>query len=171
MAQIPVVLRHRKLYKARLNPQPKDYKSLYRFSDENVTWVSEHFLGVNLENRGGALTTKQKMQVFLRYMADPGYQSGIAQEMNIHQTTVCKTVDQVANAIIQKSNVWIKFPSSPEQIVEAKNEWQTRFQFPTCIGVVDCTHIKILKPKEHGDEYINRKQFASLNVQCTCNAK
>lgn len=48
--------------------------------------------------------------------------------------------------------------------------WQTKFNFPSAIGAVDCTHIGIKKPHIHGDEYVNRKNFCSYNVQATCNA-
>ena len=43
--------------------------------------------------------------------------------------------------------------------------------FLTAIGAIDCTHIGILKPKLHGDEYINRKGKSTLNIQATCDAK
>ncbi|CAH2001530.1 unnamed protein product [Acanthoscelides obtectus] len=36
------------------------------------------------------------------------------------------------------------------------------------IGVIDDTHIGILKPNRQGDEYINRKGKPPLNVQATC---
>jgi hypothetical protein len=32
-------------------------------------------------------------------------------------------------------------------------------------------HVRILKPSTHGNDYVNRKAIASLNVQATCNAK
>lgn len=41
---------------------------------------------------------------------------------------------------------------------------------PTCIGTLDCTHVRIPKPSVQGDEYINRKGFPSINVQCTVDA-
>ncbi|CAH1995415.1 unnamed protein product [Acanthoscelides obtectus] len=52
--------------------------------------------------------------------------------------------------------------------MEAKRIWPSMYTFPTAIGVIDCTHIGILKPNRHGDEYINRKGKPILNVQATC---
>nr|CAI5866044.1 unnamed protein product [Callosobruchus analis] len=43
--------------------------------------------------------------------------------------------------------------------------------FPAAIGVLDCTHVRISKPIQFGDKYINRKGFASINVQATCNTQ
>ncbi|CAH1985113.1 unnamed protein product [Acanthoscelides obtectus] len=55
--------------------------------------------------------------------------------------------------------------------MEAKRIWQSMYKFPTAIGVIDCTRIGILKPNQHGDEYINRKEEPTLNVQATCDAR
>jgi len=39
--------------------------------------------------------------------------------------------------------------------------------FPNCVGVVDGTHIRILSPSMAVErEYINRKNYHSINVQC-----
>lgn len=172
MAQVILNIRREKVYKVRKEPETRDYKSLYRFQEQNVIWMSNHFLGENEERRGGALTSKTRMQIFLRYMADPGFQSGIGEEMNIHQSTVSKTIKYVSEKIIQKASLWIQFPSSPQKIRNAKQLWQDRFRFPTAIGALDCTHVRIQKPgPPHGDEYINRKGFPSINVQATCNAR
>ncbi|CAH1966595.1 unnamed protein product [Acanthoscelides obtectus] len=42
---------------------------------------------------------------------------------------------------------------------------------PHVIGAIDCTHVKIIKPYVHGDEYINRKGVSTINVQATCNSR
>ncbi|CAH1993118.1 unnamed protein product [Acanthoscelides obtectus] len=54
--------------------------------------------------------------------------------------------------------------------MKAKELWASRFRFPTAIGALDCSHVKIEKPNLHGEEYINRKGEVTLNVQATCNA-
>lgn len=66
-------VRARKSYKIRReNPPEVDFIKLYRFTPENVEWLSEHFLGVNNETRGGALDSFTIMKIFLRYISDPG---------------------------------------------------------------------------------------------------
>ena len=46
--------------------------------------MSEYFLGENTETKGGALSNKQRMEVFLRHVGDPGFQTGVGEDMGIH---------------------------------------------------------------------------------------
>jgi hypothetical protein len=170
MAEL-VNVREVKYYKARGSPQTRDFKMLFRFEENSVQWLSNYFLGQVMESRGGALTSEQKMKVCLRYLANPGYQSGIGEELGVSQSTVSQTVSAVVGKIVEKADLWIKFPTTPDEIVQAKESWQSKYLFPTAIGVIDCTHIGVLKPRLHGDEYINRKNKPTLNVQGTCDSK
>jgi AAA+ ATPase superfamily predicted ATPase len=165
--------RNVKRYKIRHEPLNTDFKTLYRFDRDNVHALAVYFLGRDhVETRGGALSAEQKMRIFLRYVSDPGFQAGIGEEIGVHQSTVSKTISEVMIRILENSNEWVKFPSTNDSIKEAKQQWQERYHFPATIGALDCTHVRILKPSIHGDEYVNRKTFASLNVQlATCNAK
>jgi hypothetical protein len=147
---------------------------LYRFEDENVLWLAEHFLLDTGETRGGCLSVKQQMEVFLRHVGDPGFQSGVAEDKGIHQSTVCKTFSKVLKQIVAKANLWIKFPSTLADIRISQQLWQENFEMPGAIGALDCTHVKIWKPggrRAYGDEYINRKGVASINVQASCDAQ
>nr|CAI5826359.1 unnamed protein product [Callosobruchus analis] len=72
---------------------------------------------------------------------------------------------------LQKAHLWIKFPSTNEEICEAQHLWQQVYTFPAAIGLLDCTHVRISKPAQFGDEYINRKGFANIKVQATCVAQ
>lgn len=104
-------------------------------------------------------------------MADPGFQVGVAEEIGVDQSTVSRTIKEVATKIVDKRAEWISFPSNVREIEIAKQSWQERFSFPCAIGVVDCTHVEIEKPRQHGDEYVNRKGRYTLNVQATCNGQ
>lgn len=50
------------------------------------------------------------------------------------------------NKITEKARLWIKLPSTSAKMKEAQQAWQEKFNFPIAIGVIDCTHIHILKP-------------------------
>ncbi|CAH1993119.1 unnamed protein product [Acanthoscelides obtectus] len=73
-------LRNMKYYKPRRTPRTSDFKSMFRFEEENVKWLAQNFLGESVERRGGAISALHRMKVCLRYLANPGFQSGIGEE-------------------------------------------------------------------------------------------
>ncbi|CAH1958282.1 unnamed protein product [Acanthoscelides obtectus] len=170
MGEFMPIYQPTKVFQDRRESREVDYRALYRFSKVNVEWISNHFLGEIEEYRGGASSNIERMRVLLRYVGDPGFQIGIGEDIGVHQSTVSRIVTNVTTRIVQKSNIWIRFPTSSEDLHNAKNKWQEKFNFPSAIGAIDCTHIPILKPFIHADEYVNRKIFASINVQATCNS-
>ena len=89
-------LRKEKTYKLRRETAKDDFKKLYRFDEENVGCIAEHFLGTSHETRGGALKSIQRMKIFLRSVSDPGFQVGVAQDLGCDQSTISKTVNDVS---------------------------------------------------------------------------
>ncbi|KAJ8926704.1 hypothetical protein NQ314_020920 [Rhamnusium bicolor] len=144
-------------------------KQLLRIENDSIDFLASQFLPENIETRGGALSSRQKMEILLRYFGDPGFQSGVAEDMGVHRSTVTKTVNYVMDCITARADEWIHFPATPVEMNEAKILWRRSFQMPTVIGALDCTHVEINKPILHGDEYINRKGYDTINVQATCN--
>lgn len=139
----------------------------FRFSEENVEWMAEHFLGEAVETRGGAMSPKQQMDTLLYTLGDPDFQSGVAAVTGFLQTTVSKNISRVVEKITEKTNTWIKFPHTNNDIDNAVLEWTNNKTVPHAFGSVDCTHIRIKKPTLNGDEYSNRKGYPSINIQAT----
>ena len=159
-------------YKTRRDPRDNDFLTQYRFTRETMVWMSDYFLGEDGERRGGAVTNFQKMRIFCRYMADPGFQSGVAEDIGVDQSTVSRHIVTVMDAILCKKEEWIHFPTSEQEIQNAKHLWLESKMFPSTVGAIDCTHVPIEKPAGvFGDEFVNRKGYASINVQATCNGK
>ena len=146
---------------------------LYRFNKVNVQWLADHFIGAATETRGGVLSPLLRMETTLRYLANPGFQSGVAREMGIDKSSVSKIVYETVQFIVGKGDEWIKFPNTFDKISKAKNDWQNLRGFPCTIGAIDCTHIRVEKPPSiFSDEYVNHKgYYYSMNVQATVNAK
>lgn len=107
MAEV-VDVRDQKYYKPRRNPPDRDVKVLFRFEPANVEWIANYFLGQAVESRGGVLSSDHKMKICLRYLAIPGYQSGIAEELGVSQGTVSITV----SAVVEKIVASISFPNT-----------------------------------------------------------
>ena len=42
-------------------------------------------------------------------------------------------------------------------------------EFPHVAGAIDCTHVPILAPRVHSEQYINRDGTFSLNIQAVVN--
>lgn len=77
---------------------------------------------------------------------------------------------EVGQKIAERADHWIAFPSTDHELQGKMNSWRQMNGFPYALGAIDCTHVRILKPSLHGDEYINRKRFPSFNVQAVCDA-
>ncbi len=94
---MPIIttFREKKYYKQRLETVPSDFKALYRFEEHNVDWLTNYFLEDSTETRGGAVSPKHQLMIFLRYVSDPGFQVGVGEDVGCDQTTVSKTVNKV----------------------------------------------------------------------------
>ena len=132
--------------------------------------MAKHFLKEHYENSGGALSNKQTMEIFLRYIGDTGFQLGFGKDIGIHQCTVSRAFSSVVEQIVKKASIYIQFPTKSDDRQRAKDSWQEEFEFLCATGALDCTYIQILKPGIHGDEYIFRKGVPTLNVQAAFNA-
>ncbi|CAH1988821.1 unnamed protein product [Acanthoscelides obtectus] len=170
MAEFMPIYQPTKVFKDRRESREVDYRAVYRFSKVKISKLNAYFLGETEEYRDGTLSNIERMRVFLRYVSDQGFQIGIGEDIGVHQSTVSRTVTNVITRIVQNSNIWIRFPTSCEDLHNAKNKWQEKFNFPSAIGAIGCTHIPILKPFIHADEDVNRKNFDSINEQATCNS-
>lgn len=82
-----------------------------------------------------------------------------------------RSIHQVTAAIDTfLANEAIVFPQTRRELNAKKAAFMNRFNFPGVVGVVDGTHIAILKPNEEEHNFINRKGFHSLNVQIICDS-
>ena len=63
-----------------------------------------YFLHDSGERRGGALTTVEKMERALRYLADPSYQTSVTQIMIVSQSTVLCNICTTLASIVSKGD-------------------------------------------------------------------
>lgn len=65
----------------------------------------------------------------------------------------------------------IKNPSTQEELQGISHLVYNVSRFSTCIGALDCTHVKIISPDRNNAEIVrNPKGFFSYNVLAVCDA-
>ncbi|KAH9635880.1 hypothetical protein HF086_002440 [Spodoptera exigua] len=80
---------------------------------------------------------------------------------NLAKSRVCAT-----HSLAMMSRRFIKMPSSLDAQQQTMRKFRSIANFPTVIGAIDCTHIRVKKINADGGQlYINRKGFSSINVQ------
>ena len=73
--------------------------------------------------------------------------------------------------IIRRKDVFIKFPVDEEDVTLAIRRMKSIAGLPNVIGAIDGSHVQIKAPKTCHEDYFNRKQNYSINLQGTVDGK
>ena len=112
------------------------------------------------------ISVQKKVAVTLYYLSDGGRLRKTANAFGLAVSTVSVIIKTVTHVIsTHLASIYIKLPTSEQEVQASAANFFKRFGFPQCLGAVDGTHIPILKPNENPTAYINRKGYHSLNVQ------
>ncbi|CAK1597402.1 unnamed protein product [Parnassius mnemosyne] len=124
----------------------------------------------HLDNRGLPISPKLQLLIALRFYATGCFQMVCGDLTGISQSTVCLIINNVSRQLSNLLPRYIHFPRSMN-VVKRKFEELGRSNiqhgFNNIIGTIDCTHIKINRPRgiSHSEIYRNRKGYFSINVQ------
>ncbi|KAK3871987.1 hypothetical protein Pcinc_014581 [Petrolisthes cinctipes] len=123
-------------------------------------------------NRSNAISAEMKVLTTLRYLATGKMQLCNGDDMGIAQPTVSKVISQTLNALATPAFIsrYIQFPTQENDIRQTQATFREIANFPGVVGAIDGTHIRIVAPKEYEAEYINRKNYHSINVQVVFDA-
>ncbi|XP_046976395.1 putative nuclease HARBI1 [Vanessa cardui] len=164
-----------KVYRPRGNPfslDDEEFRKRYRFSKETATFII-NLVREDLKLSAKGCGTSPELQVLtaIRCWGRREIQEDAGDLHGLSQATTSRICNRVARALAKHSSEYIKMPTSLAEEQRLMMECRQIRNFPSVIGCIDCTHIKI---KKHGGDlaqyYVNRKGFYSLNVQVTCDA-
>lgn len=118
-----------------------------------------------------AIKVEAMLLCALGFYATGSYQRCVGEEYNfgMAQSTIHKYIHIVTNVLNDHLvPTKIIFPLTEQSRDNIKMEFSRKWGFPGIIGVVDGTHISILKPNVEEYNFINRKGFHSINAQIIC---
>ncbi|KAJ8866848.1 hypothetical protein PR048_032709 [Dryococelus australis] len=104
--------RRRKRHSERREASVDTCKQLMRFETDSIVLLSTAFLPESDETRGKALTPRNRMEILLRYVADPGFQSSVTEDFGVERTTLSNSYNTVIDHILDRAHNWIRFPNS-----------------------------------------------------------
>ena len=113
--------------------------------------------------RGLPLTPMQQVLIALRFYATGTFQRVIGDLFGVSVFAAWTVIHKVSRAIAKPKRHFLSFP---QNLADIKRKFYDVGHFPGVIGIIDCTHVRILFPnKENAMAFVNRKQFYSINVQ------
>lgn len=144
----------------------------FRLSRELVNDISQRFESSRYfhSNSGqyGQISALHEVLIYLWYI---GHQTAsyrdVADRFNITISSVNRVVCRLTAFLSNLSPEIIKWPTDAEKHI-SEEHFRTN-GFPNIIGAIDGCHIKIDKPGNDPDSYINRKGYYSIHMQAVCN--
>lgn len=117
------------------------------------------------------MSVEEQLLITLRYFATGSTLQAVGDFHGIHKSTTSKIIKKVSVAIARLARHRIKMPNTLDEKNQVVRQFYQISRFPSCLGAVDCTHIKIQSPGGGEAEiYRNRKNYFSINCQAICDA-
>jgi hypothetical protein len=134
-----------------------ELRARYRFGRNAINYITNllHEDLVRDTQRGHALEPQQQVLIALRFFASGSFLQVVGDSLGLDKSTVSRT-SRTSSAIFKQRDR------------ENKKQLFLQAGFPSVIGCVDCTHIRIQAPHHNENNYVNRKRYHSINVQGIC---
>lgn len=122
----------------------------------------------SVTQRGQPIPVCLQVLITLRFLACGTFHRETGDLCGVSEPTVCKVIHRVCRAICELKAHYINFPDARTQ-ANYKVLFYEYGNFPGVIGCIDGTHIPIKRPSTpDAEEYRNRKNWFSINVQGVC---
>ncbi|XP_050503384.1 putative nuclease HARBI1 isoform X2 [Diabrotica virgifera virgifera] len=127
---------------------------------------------LQVRQRTSGLDIKTKLLVTLLFYGQGSYQAVTGSNFfcGMSQSSVCRCIEEVTNALNRPEFIsrWISFPRNIEELSQRRARFFQSTGIPGGIGIIDCTHVALVRPIQEEHIFVNRKNYHSLNVQLVC---
>ena len=150
----------------------EEIRNRYRFRRDSIALICD-LVRQDLQRptrRNHALSVETQVLASLRFLASGCFYQVDADILGIDKSTVCRVLERFCRALLAKKNDFVKFPFTDAEKDENNEKFYKMGGFPSCILAVDGFHVRICTPYEDEDDFVNRKNFHSINVQALTDA-
>ncbi|KAJ8913965.1 hypothetical protein NQ315_008956 [Exocentrus adspersus] len=118
-----------------------------------------------------AISSRERLSSTLRFLATGRNYEDLKFSNRISAQALGKIIPETSKAIFDVlQNEYCKFPESQEEWENIGLDFDIRWQFPNCLGVVNGKHIRMIPPPVSGSYYINYKHFHSIVLMGIANS-
>ena len=135
-----------------------------------LSWVAPSIMKSSL--RRSVASPAERLCVTLRYLSTGDAQITLAACYRISPAVVGRVIKETTEAIWNnlKERKFIDPPTHPGSWLEIANEFDSKWNFPHCLGAIDGKHVVIQAPPRCGSLYFNYKKTHSIVLLAVCNA-
>nr|XP_033946564.1 protein ANTAGONIST OF LIKE HETEROCHROMATIN PROTEIN 1-like [Pseudochaenichthys georgianus] len=146
----------------------------FRMSKQSFQYLCSRLgatLGRSDTNFRECVPVCKKIAIALWKLATNSEYRTISHLFGVGRSTVCCCVHEFCSSVVTLLlPEFMPWPNS-EKLKEMALFFERRWGVPQCVGAVDGSHIPILRPEEHHNEYFNRKGWHSLVLQGVVDGK
>lgn len=155
----------------------KTFESHFRISRKTVEMLlgrldSSHVIPIH-DYGVKKISSEKSVLLTLWYLSNNETFRQISDRFCVSLSSAHCVLTRVLNFLLTLKSEYIVWPSTNEMKQKCAaifKKKRKKGQFDNVIGVIDCCHIRIKKPIEQGDNYVNRKGFPSIILQAICDA-
>lgn len=121
--------------------------------------------------RSTSISAETKVLIFLSYLRSGNFQWSLGTLSNTSQRSVSKAITEVCFQILKLGQQYIKFPTTEQERISNFLGFYAMAGLPKILGVVDGTHVGMIRPRKDEHIFVNRKGYHSINCQVVVDHK
>ncbi|XP_068219245.1 uncharacterized protein, partial [Palaemon carinicauda] len=149
-----------------LKLEPDDWCNYLRMDEDTYIYLLNRvspFITYEDTNMRKAITPHERLSVTLRYLATGRSLNDLKYSAIISTSSLsCIILDTCAAIYKVLHKDYLKFPTSVAKWQIIAREFESRWNFPNCVGAVDGKHVCITPPPDCGSYFWNYKGYNSL---------
>ena len=131
----------------------ESFKKIIGFIEPHTTPKDSAVIGAQL------IRPAERLVLAIRFLATGETYRSLSLQFRVSERAISYIIDEVTKAIVQYiGKDYIKIPSTSEDWLKISETFQSRWNFPDCLGVIDRKHIQIRPPPGTGSEYFSYKK-------------
>lgn len=141
-----------------------DFQQRFRMTEDTYEALEE-VIGPRLRHqtqRNHALSPREQILSCIRFYSTNGFYHVLRDAHGPSESTMCRCINEVTSVI--NDTLFDKYVRFPQTFDETRQRFYEIANMPSVAGIVDGTLIKISKPRDHEEQFVDRNGDHSLNV-------